>query len=249
MLGETLVYTSGMWEPHGTLEDAQAKKIDTLLARVGADSGKTLLDIGCGFGALLKRGVTEYGIQRAVGTTLSEVQGAYVRENYAHLPIDVRMCDWRDTRGPDLKNLVSRYDCITSVEMIEAVGKQNLCRYFRLVRFLLQKDGVFALQAIVSRLPYGISNAYLDAYIFPDGYLPTEEELVTKASPFFSIHNTQSFGESYIRTLRTWRANLHARRYAFEDPFVRTQEFYLALCEAAFRAGRVDVVQMTLRPH
>lgn len=238
-LDRDLVYTSGHWGQAQTLEDAQLEKIDLLLDRASLRPGMTLLDIGGGFGALARRAVTKYKAHSVVLTTLSRVQADYARNACAGMPITERMCDYRDTTG--------EYDRIVSCEMIEAVGKKNLATYFATAHTLLAPDGVFALQAIVSRLPYGISNAYLEKYIFPGGYLPTEEEIIARARPHFVSTDQHAFGKHYALTLAQWRANLRRNAHHFDERFVRTHEFYFMLCEAAFRAERIDVVQLALR--
>jgi cyclopropane fatty-acyl-phospholipid synthase-like methyltransferase len=147
------------------------KKIDHILKKIQLQPGQTLLDIGCGWGALVIRAAQQYGA-RCVGVTLSENQYALARERVAaagleHL-IEIRLQDYRDVTG--------QFDRITSVGMFEHVGIKHLPEYFSIINKLLAPDGMAMNHGITStdpdngETPYG-GGEFIEKYVFPHGEL------------------------------------------------------------------------------
>ncbi|MCB1981523.1 MAG: class I SAM-dependent methyltransferase, partial [Rhodoferax sp.] len=216
----------------------------------GVGPGTRLLEIGTGWGELALRAAVRGA--RVHSVTLSREQQTLARARIAAAGladrVEVELVDYRLVEG--------EYDAVCSVEMIEAVGHEYLSEYFRTLRRRLAPGGRAGIQAIL--MPHDRMLAtlgtytWIHKYIFPGGFLPSAE-LVEALAREAGLTPTDrlSFGLHYAETLRRWRATFLARdaqlrRLGFDTRFVRTWEFYLAYCEAAFATGNTDVVQFTL---
>jgi cyclopropane-fatty-acyl-phospholipid synthase len=196
---------------------------------------------------------TEFGAA-VTGITLSTEQLAFAQARMDRLGVqdraDLRLQDYRDVHdGP--------YDAVCSIEMVEAVGREYWPGYFAAIARLLKPGGQACIQSIViddslwSR--YVRSTDFIQQYIFPGGCLPCPREFRKAArGAGLEVVAELPFGRDYAETLRRWRAAFLAersrvQRLGFDETFMRTWEFYLAYCEAAFDQGSIDVVQYTLR--
>lgn len=252
-LDPQMVYSSALYaRGDETLEVAQAAKLARIVELLALEPGATVLEIGCGWGALALAMGGKGGAQ-VTGLTLSTEQLAHAREQVAAQGlegrIDLRLQDYRDVQG--------RYDRIVSIEMLEAVGERYWPVYFDTLRDRLADDGVAVVQVIT------IDDAQFDAYrntpdfiqrfIFPGGMLPPLEALRAQAARAgMTLEVAESFGASYAATLAEWRRRFVAAWPAieplgFDAAFRRLWEYYLCYCEAGFRAGRVDVRLLRLR--
>ena len=235
------------------LEQAQDAKVRRALRACGARPGERLLEIGCGWGALVERAVLDQGAT-VTAVTLSSEQVAYARHRLATRGLadraDLRLQDWRDIDdGP--------YDAVCSIEMFEAVGQEYWSDFFGTLRRVLKPGGHACLQSITIRDDlferYVRSTDFIQQYIFPGGLLPSKAAFRREAvHAGFAIVDEFAFGPDYAETLRRWRARFLAqaeqvRELGFDTRFLRLWEFYLAYCEAAFDTGNTDVVQFTLR--
>lgn len=240
-------------DPNMPLQQAQQAKMARALAQAGVRHGaaQRVLEIGFGWGALVELGAREHGAHMT-GVTLSHGQLAWARQRLdaAGLTADLRLQDYRELDDP-------AFDAIVSVEMLEAVGQSYWPTYFQTVHRLLKPNARACIQTIViddalfERYIRGAD--FIQQYIFPGGCLPCParlQQVVEQAG--LVIEDRFSFGRDYARTLRQWRHDFMARldqvlAQGFDERFVRTWEFYLAYCEAAFEQGSTDVVQYTLR--
>ena len=254
-LDETMNYSSAWFEGDFSkpLPQAQHAKVARALREIGAAPGQRLLEIGCGWGALAEAATKDFGAS-FVGVTLSTEQLAWARERMQRLGTagraDLRLQDYRDiSDGP--------FDGIASIEMFEAVGREYWGDYFRGVQRLLRPGGRACIQSIVIRDDlferYARSTDFIQQYIFPGGMLPSRETFRAEAARAgLKVVTEHAFGPDYAETLRRWRHDFLAReaevrRLGFDTAFLRTWEFYLAYCEAAFDTGNTDVVQFTLQ--
>jgi cyclopropane-fatty-acyl-phospholipid synthase len=254
-LDDSLTYSSALF-PRGRLDGdlpaAQRAKTQRALTQSGIATGGRLLEIGCGWGALAQTAAAQFGA-RVTGLTLSSEQLALARERIADAGlgdrVDLRLQDWRDvTDAP--------FDAIVSIEMFEAVGQAWWPDYFRAVHRLLKPGARACIQSITIRDDlfdrYVRGTDFIQQYIFPGGLLPSRERFRGAAAQAgLRVVDEHAFGASYAETLRRWRASFVAREAAvrelgFDSRFLRTWEFYLAYCEAAFDGGNTDVVQFTL---
>jgi len=133
MLGKRLVYSCGYWAEATNLDDAQEAKLDLICRKLRLAPGQRLLDIGCGWGELLKYAAERYGVS-GVGVTISKEQAEFARELCTGLPVDIRLQDYRE--------LDEQFDAIASVGMFEHVGGKNYRTWFEVARRCLPPDGL-----------------------------------------------------------------------------------------------------------
>jgi cyclopropane-fatty-acyl-phospholipid synthase len=241
-------YSSALYrEPGLSLEAAQAAKQALVLDMLGVRPGERVLEIGCGWGDLAGR-LADAGAE-VTGITLSPAQLAHAG---ARLGGRARLLlqDYRDTEG--------RYERIVSIEMIEAVGEAYWPVYFDTLRCRIAPGGAAVIQAITIgdewMAEYRRGADFIQRHVFPGGMLPSPGEIARLAAAHgFAIVRHESFGPSYARTLAEWRTRFHAAWPAiaaqgFGPRFRRLWDYYLAYCEAGFRAGRVDVGLWRLEP-
>jgi cyclopropane-fatty-acyl-phospholipid synthase len=239
-------YSSALYRGDETLEQAQSRKLDRIAELLALDGGERVLEIGCGWGALAERLIRAHGAT-VCGITLSTEQLVYARERLAGVAAngcaDLRLTDYRDVTG--------RFDRIVSIEMIEAVGESYWAAYFAKLRACLTAGGAALIQAITineSRFAaYRAHPDFIQRYIFPGGMLPTCAIIAREAERAgLKLVHHESFGDSYVRTLREWRSrflrawpNLEA--LGFDQRFRRMWEYYLVYCETGFRFRAIDV--------
>ncbi len=252
-LDETMTYSSALFDRPDTesLAAAQQRKIDRLLDQAGVTHGSRVLEIGTGWGELAIRAARRGACVTTI--TLSNEQAALAVERAKAAGVaglvDVRLCDYRDVAG--------EYDAIVSVEMIEAVGERWWPTYFEVLDQRLAQGGRIALQAILMPHPRMLASrrsyTWIHKYIFPGGLIPSLEAIEETVRSRTSLHLTDrvTFGSSYAETLRRWRESFDAASatvdaLGFDMTFRRMWRFYLAYCEAGFRAGYLDVAQLTL---
>ena len=172
MLGARMVYSCGYWREAQTLDAAQEAKLDLICRKLQLRPGLRLLDIGCGWGELLKFAAERYGVA-GVGITVSQRQAEYARELCAGLPVEIRLQDYRDVH--------ERFDRIASVGMFEHVGAKNYARYFDVARRCLADDGpdqgLFLLHTIASNVSVTHTDPWIDRYIFPNSMLPSAAQM------------------------------------------------------------------------
>jgi cyclopropane-fatty-acyl-phospholipid synthase len=245
-LDAKMIYSSAIYDtPQTTLETAQERKLRRIAELLQLNVGNTVLELGCGWGALATR-MAEHGA-RVTGVTLSPAQLEHARhaarDQGLEAGVDLRLQDYRDVQG--------HFDRIVSIEMIEAVGREFLPRYFDLIRRKLKPGGLCVLQAITiaeERFPaYCRRPDFIQRYIFPGGFLPSKtllRETLEKAG--LRLASIETFGDSYALTLNEWRRRFlgawpEIERLGFPASFRRLWEYYLCYCEAGFRAGVIDV--------
>ena len=253
-LDETMTYSSAWFEPGDDLGAAQLRKIDGILDLARVRSGMRILEIGSGWGALSIRAARQRGAH-VTTLTLSAEQRKLARERAAAAGVaglvDVRLQDYRDVTG--------QFDAIVSVEMIEAVGEKYWPTYFSALDSHLKPGGRVGLQAITmpheQMMATRRSYTWIHKYVFPGGIIPSlraiEDNLA--AHTRLSLVERRELGPHYARTLNLWRerflANWDRLEGSFDDTFRRMWEFYLAYCEAGFRAGYLGVSQLGLARH
>lgn len=254
-LDGTMNYSSALFAGDRTqpMARAQDAKVRRALSLAGVQRGDRVLEIGCGWGALAEMGAGEFGAH-VTGVTLSHEQLAWARQRLAGAGLaaraDLRLQDYRDIADPP-------FDAICSIEMVEAVGRDYWPSYFGAIRHLLRPDGRACIQSIVIAdglwERYLRSTDFIQQYIFPGGCLPSPASFhAAAAEAGLRVVDEHAFGTDYAETLRRWRERFLARRdevlaLGFDERFLRTWEFYLAYCEAAFDTGNCDVVQYTLQ--
>lgn len=246
-LDSRAVYSSALYsESTQTLEEAQDAKLGAILECLKIEPGMSLLEIGCGWGALAFRAARDHGAS-VTGITLSQEQYAYARDKAKSEGLEDDCCfkieDYRDTQG--------RFDRLVSVEMIEAVGEERWPRYFRTIHDRLKPGGICVLQAITIGeehfADYRRKADFIQRYIFPGGMLLTKSIIAKQAARAgLRFEPVINFGSSYARTLGEWRRRFGAswqqiHELGFDTKFRRKWEYYLAYCEAGFLENIIDV--------
>lgn len=248
-LDPTMTYSSALQlAPDEPLEDAQRRKYRNILDQLDAQPGQIILEIGCGWGGFAEVAITEYGC-RVFGLTLSREQLAWARQRaedggWAD-QVNFELCDYRDVRG--------QYDHIVSVEMLEAVGERFWPGYFAQLRARLKPGGRAVVQTITIAdalfANYRKGTDFIQRYVFPGGMLPSPAVVAAQARQAgLEVAGDLAFGLDYAETLVRWRQGFEAalpqvEALGYDTRFVRLWRFYLAYCEAGFRAGSVDVHQ------
>ena len=252
-LDDSMTYSSAIFaEPLDNkeqLEQAQARKIDALLARLALKDGDHLLEIGCGWGSLAARALAQADIQYH-GITLSAEQKAYAE---GQLGSDGRgqitLTDYRDVEGI--------YDAVASVEMVEAVGQEYWPAYLQSLERNLKPGGRAAIQLISIAddifEQHAASADFIQRYIFPGGMLLSESRFRALAGAYGLVwQDQQDFGLHYAETLKRWRLRFDAALeegrlpQGFDEKFIRLWRYYLMYCEGGFRGGGINVAQVTL---
>lgn len=246
-LDPTMTYSCAYFEhSNDTLEQAQMNKVHHILKKLDPHPGKTLLDIGCGWGTLMLTAAQEYNLN-VTGITLSKEQYNYVNQQIKKLGLEnqaeVILEDYRELKHEP-------FDYITSVGMFEHVGHAELPRYFRIVNKYLKNNGTALIHGI-TRQQGGASNAWLDKYIFPGGYIPgLVENLTDIVEAKLQLADLESLRRHYQHTLEIWDRNFNNHRKEITnkmgDRFTRMWDLYLQACAAAFEAGNIDVMQYQL---
>ena len=257
-LDPSMSYSSALFDsldPAPRLEDleaAQLRKVDAVLDQAGVTEGTRVLEIGTGWGTLAIRAAQRGA--HVTTLTISTEQAALAQQRVdaagvGHL-VDIALRDYRDQDGT--------FDAIVSVEMIEAVGEKYWPDYFRTLRERLADDGKAGLQIIT--IDHSLFDRYrkrvdfIQQHIFPGGMLISEPRLQEEAARAgLKVTAIRRFGPDYARTLAEWARTCdmnwdELRRQGFDEEFRRLWRFYLAYCEAGFRTGRTDVVQVVLEP-
>jgi cyclopropane-fatty-acyl-phospholipid synthase len=252
-LDASMTYSSGLFEEdgNGSLELAQRAKYRRILEQIDLPVNARVLEIGCGWGGFAEAAARNRGLH-VTGLTLSSEQLAFAQQRLEDAgladKVDLQLCDYRDSIG--------EYDAVVSIEMFEAVGQQYWPAYFDCVARSLKQGGRACIQTITIAdglfERYSKGTDFIQQYIFPGGMLPSPSEFRRHAAQHgLRVVEELAFGLDYAETLRQWRAVFLRRRVeveaqGFDQRFMRTWEFYLAYCEAAFRAGDTGVVQFTL---
>lgn len=241
MLDKRMTYTCGYWNTAKTLDQAQENKLDLVCRKLQLRRGMCLLDIGCGWGSLMRFAAERYGVS-CVGATVSERQVALGRELCKGLPVEFRLQDYRQVEG--------QFDAVVSLGMFEHVGERNYKTYMQVARRCLRDDGLFLLHTI-GRNEHGHgTDPWVDKYIFPNGQLPTIAGIGRACERLFVVEDLHNFGADYDPTLMAWHANFEASWPQFADRlgerFYRMWRYYLLSCAGAFRARDIQLWQWVL---
>lgn len=252
-LDPRMVYSCAYFEQGDeTLEAAQLRKIDHILTKVRLQRGQRLLDIGCGWGALVIRAAGAYGA-RCVGITLSQRQFELATERVRSAGlqdrVEIRLQDYRDVQGP--------FDRITSVGMFEHVGLHHLEAYFARIRELLADDGWALNHGITSSDAHDGETAlgggrFIDRYVFPQGELPhISTVLRTMQAGGLEAIDVESLRRHYARTLSLWSEAFEARaqelRKMVSERHWRIWRAYLAGSRWAFEHDEISLFQVLCR--
>jgi cyclopropane-fatty-acyl-phospholipid synthase len=251
MLDPTLSYSCAYWADADTLEAAQQAKLDLICRKLGLAPGMRLLDIGCGWGGLMRFAAEHYGVQ-CVGLTVSRAQaelGTGLNAQVARGPLPCfEFADYRQfNRDGKLK-----FDRIASVGMFEHVGQRNYQAFFDVARRSLSDDGLLLLHCIGKNQRDRAVDPWIERYIFPNGAIPSIAEITATSEPFFVLEDLHNFGADYDRTLMAWHQRFErawpSLQPKYGDRFYRIWRYYLLACAGSFRARSNQLWQIVYAP-
>ncbi len=243
-LDSRLVYTCAYFpDPSVSLEAAQIAKMDHICRKLQLRPGETVVEAGCGWGALALHMAREYGA-RVKAFNISKEQIAFAREQarIENLESLVQFID------DDYRNISGPYDAFVSIGMLEHVGKDNYEDLGRVIGRSLTSAGRGLLHFIGRNRPQPL-NAWIRKRIFPGGYPPALGEAIEFLEPLdVSVFDVENLRMHYAWTLQHWlqRFEQASRQVAamFDDKFVRLWRLYLAGSLAGFRAGSMQLFQV-----
>lgn len=250
MLGETMAYSCGYWKNAKNLDEAQYNKFDLICRKLQLKKNDHVLDIGSGFGGLVKYIAEKYGCN-VTGINISTEQLKYARESCKNLidkgQVNFIECDYRDI--PLLPDGI-QYDKIVSVGFMEHVGYKNYKILMEKCNKLLKDGGLFLLHTIGGNASVIKADPWIDKYIFPNGMLPSIKQLGESCENIFVIEDLHNFGYYYSQTLQAWYDNymeaINSGKIKHNDKFHRMWIYYLLTCVAYFRSRTVQLWQIVL---
>jgi cyclopropane-fatty-acyl-phospholipid synthase len=249
-LDEERVYSCAYFtRPDESLDQAQRNKLEHICRKLRLRPGERLLDIGCGWGALVCWAARHHGV-RAHGITLSRQQFVYaeqrIRAEGLQEQVTVELRDYRDIAGD------GTYDKVSSVGMFEHVGLANLSTYLATVRRVLRPGGLFLNHGIThdeEGWNKTVATDFINRYVFPDGELDCVSNIqLGMERAGFEIHDVEGLRPHYALTLRHWVQRLEANREAalreVDAPTFRVWRLYMAACALEFESGGTGVYQI-----
>jgi cyclopropane-fatty-acyl-phospholipid synthase len=247
---------TGIIEHRGTLEEAQYRKVDTLIAAARIEPHHKLLDIGFGWGGITIRAAQTIGC-KVWGITLSKEQKAFAEAKVKKLGLEhlitYELIDYRIFA----KVNKGQFDRIISCEMIEAVGHNHLGEYMGAVDELLAPGGIFVCEAITTPEAryeeYVKSTDFINSIVFPGSCCPSLSAVMEAMSKHskLSLESYLNIDVHYAETLREWRRRFNknlnfVRQQGFDDVFIRCWNYYFCYCEAAFETQTEGCLIITL---
>jgi cyclopropane-fatty-acyl-phospholipid synthase len=251
-------YSCALWDgPSDTLEEAQMRKLDHLADSARADNAGRVLDVGCGWGSLLRRLVEHHRVEHAVGLTLSEAQAEWVAAQ--NIPrCEVRVESWAEHAPSE------PYDAVISIGAFEHFADYGVARserlaayrsFFERCRAWLPRRGRLVVQTIAKGGNVRLDRETLDdarfvaERIFPGSELPWPSEILEASERRFEILATVNHAEHYRRTTEAWAGALTARREEacrlVGEQGVADYERYLAASARSFANGHLGLLRMT----
>ena len=241
MLDARMVYTCGYWKNAKNLTEAQEAKLDLVCRKAGLEPGMRVLDMGCGWGGLASWAAEKYGCT-VVGVTLSKDQHALGNQLWKHLPVELRLCDYRDVRGT--------FDRVLSVGMMEHVGPKNHREMMLAIDRCLAPDGVAVVHTIANNKSLRHGTPFIEKYIFPNAVAPSLAQIGRAIEGTFVIEDLHNIGPDYDPTLMAWWENFD-RTYSeiahkYDRKFYLMWKFYLLAAAGASRSRDGQLYQYVL---
>jgi cyclopropane-fatty-acyl-phospholipid synthase len=247
VLGPSMAYTCAVYpSPDATLEQAQATKHQLVAAKLGLRPGMRLLDVGCGWGGMVRHAAS-MGV-KALGVTLSRQQAEWGQKAIVEAGLtelaEIRHLDYRDVTEGD-------FDAVSSIGLTEHIGARELPRYFARLYAKLRPGGRLLNHCITQPTPVVPKRVdeFIGRYVFPDGELqPIGHLITTMNGQGFEIRHEESLREHYGRTLADWGANLDAHwDEAVEEvgeQRARVWRLYMAACRLGFERNNIQLHQV-----
>ncbi len=249
VLGPSMTYTCACYPTDtSTLEEAQEHKFDLVARKLGLQPGMRLLDVGCGWGGMVRHAAAQYGVQ-VIGVTLSREQAVWGQarveaEGLGHLA-EVRHSDYRDVRERE-------FDAISSIGLIEHIGVKNYPAYFAFLRSRLRPGGRLLNHGITrpdNQHPGLPQRGFIGRYVFPDGELTGSGHIVQAMEDAnLEVQHQENLRVHYARTLKAWCDNLveHWDECVAEAgvPIAKVWGLYMAGSRLAFERNGIQLHQV-----
>ncbi|EJD6476754.1 cyclopropane fatty acyl phospholipid synthase [Providencia rettgeri] len=247
MLDPYMQYSCGYWKGLETVPEnlplAQEQKLNLICEKLQLKPGMRLLDIGCGWGGLAAYAAKNFGVS-VTGVTISAEQQKYAQARCAGLDVDIKLEDYR--------NLNDQFDRIVSVGMFEHVGPKNYATYFDVIQRNLKANGLFLLHTIGSNQNKVNVDPWTNKYIFPNGCLPSVQNIGEASEGKLVMEDWHNFGADYDHTLMAWYSRFQAAwpelEHNYTTRFKRMFSYYLNACAGAFRARDIQLWQILWSP-
>lgn len=249
VLGPSMAYTCAVFpSPDATLERAQEDKFDLVCRKLGLEPGMRLLDVGCGWGGMVRHAVKNYGVT-AIGVTLSEQQALYGQQKIAEEGLgdvaQIRFSDYRDV--PE-----SNFDAVSSIGLTEHIGRAQYPSYFGFLYGKLRPEGRMLNHTITrpnDTWQSHFKKSFINRYVFPDGELSGPAQVMTAMnSAGFEIRHEENLREHYALTLKHWCENLEAHwDEAVAEAGLgtaRVWRLYMAASRLGFDINMIELHQM-----
>ncbi len=247
-LDEQLVYTCAYFpEQSLTLEQAQIAKMDHICRKLQLQPGETVIEAGCGWGALALHMARHYGVTvRAYNISHEQIVYARRRAEAEDLDHHVEFVedDWR--------NITGRCDAFVSVGMLEHVGLDNYRRLGDVIHGCLEADGRGLIHSIGMNKPRPL-DAWTERRIFPGAQPPALSQMAAIFEPHnFAVLDVENLRLHYAETLKRWleryKQSVDAVREMFDERFVRMWQLYLTASIASFETGQLQLFQVVFVP-
>ena len=245
VLGPSMTYTCALYPTaDATLEEAQEAKYDLVARKLDLKPGQRLLDLGCGWGGMVRHAVRNYGVQ-AIGVTLSREQAAWAQRRIKEEGLDdraeVRFMDYRHVEE-------TGFDAISSIGLTEHIGVKNYPAYFGWIRDHLKPYGRLLNHCITrnDNTHKASAGAFIDRYVFPDGELIGSGTIVTAVEDAgLEVQHHENIRAHYAKTLAGWCHNLEANWEACVDEVgvgtARVWGLYMAGSRLAFERNEIQL--------
>lgn len=247
VLGPSMTYTCALYEDESkTLEEAQYAKYDLVAGKLNLQQGQRLLDVGCGWGGMVRHAAREYGV-RALGVTLSKEQAEWAQEKIReegleHLA-EVRHLDYRAVQE-------TGFDAISSIGLTEHIGVDQYASYFEFLKGKLVPGGRLLNHCITrpDNRPTQ-TGAFIDRYVFPDGELTGSGTIITTMQDQgLEVQHEENLRVHYAMTLAGWGENLRTHWDAavaeVGEGTARVWGLYMAGSRMSFERNEIQLHQV-----
>lgn len=243
-LDDEMLYTCAYFpEPSASLEAAQIAKMDLICRKLRLQPGQTVVEAGCGWGALARHMAKHYGVN-VKAYNISHEQIVYARQRASAEGIDGQV----EYVENDYRNITGTYDVFVSVGMLEHVGPDHYQELGAVIDRVLKKQGIGLIHSIGQNSSMPMSPWFLKR-IFPGSYPPTIREMMSIFEPRdFTVLDVENLRLHYAKTCEHWlerfEQNLNRVRDMFDECFIRAWRLYLSGCIANFEIGNLQLFQV-----
>ena len=244
VLGPSMTYTCAVFPTEDTtLEEAQAEKYDLVARKLDLQEGQRLLDVGCGWGGMVRHAAREYGVH-TLGVTLSREQASWAQQKIKEEGLD----HLAEVRHMDYRHVEEReFDAISSIGLTEHIGVKNYPAYFGFIRDRLRPQGRLLNHCITRHdNRWRETGQFLDRYVFPDGELIGSGKIITEVqNAGLEVQHEENFRVHYAKTLAGWCKNLADNWDACVDEVgegtARVWGLYMAGSRIAFERNEIQL--------